>query len=525
MVLPVHFWVSPPVHMLLRDYARGVIERAIDAGVELGIDRRKIKPPYDAKWPRNIPSDAKLRPLGDWKQENPKIHPSQLALYSSVMGMGDFARYIIGTNSGTFDWQAVRLGRPQPPTAREIREQFLQSLSGTQRELWLVLEGAVCEAVLSQFQLPVNESDQRATLHRRRCERLLKKVRDKFIASLNAKQLRVYRRDILPRGLNGYRGSREHAFDLKLVQRFILNRVFELGWTAERFGDFDRDADAYSGHGRESHKAERMGKKYQWLAYHEALARIADNFVFLDKWPDKKKDYEGTWQTWRRDIDPSTTIKKTHRSGFRSSPSSWWVPIQYNDWRRIESDRDWLQESGDLPKIQRTLGVIDPNDASRWLTLQGYYHWDEPTPVDKEWSEIPHRGIWFHLRSYIVRKQDFSLVFDWAKQQNYMGRWMPESSDTTRLFQGELFWSPAFRGQWDWARGARAWTQDGRGAQHNIPKPLIVTAQEFLWEGHGYDCSIEDSIGMHIPCPWLAESLGLRWGGREARSPMPLGLS
>ena len=65
----------------------------------------------------------------------------------------------------------------------------------------------------------------------------------------------------------------EHPFDLGLIQRFVLNRVFELGWTSELFGEFDRHAESHSTNYRTSHKAERIGKKYQWLAYHEVLAR------------------------------------------------------------------------------------------------------------------------------------------------------------------------------------------------------------------------------------------------------------
>ena len=70
----------------------------------------------------------------------------------------------------------------------------------------------------------------------------------------------------------------ELRFDLSLAQRWILHRVFELGWTVERFGHFDRYIDYRDG--RAAHKPERIGKKYQWLAYHEFLARVADNFEF-----------------------------------------------------------------------------------------------------------------------------------------------------------------------------------------------------------------------------------------------------
>ena len=58
-------------------------------------------------------------------------------------------------------------------------------------------------------------------------------------------------------------------FDMRAIQRYVLWRVFDLGWTIERFGEFDRFS--IGDHGREANKPERMGKKYQWLAYHEIL--------------------------------------------------------------------------------------------------------------------------------------------------------------------------------------------------------------------------------------------------------------
>lgn len=34
-------------------------------------------------------------------------------------------------------------------------------------------------------------------------------------------------------------------------------------------------------------------------------------------------------------------------------------------------------------------------------------------------------------------------------------------------------------------------------------------------EAGGYDCSLEDSIGIYVPSPWLAARLGVQWDGRE----------
>ncbi|MCK5473732.1 MAG: ATP-binding protein, partial [Planctomycetes bacterium] len=46
---------TPPVHVLLRDYARGVIELALYYGLKTNACLKKIRPPYKSTWPDDIP--------------------------------------------------------------------------------------------------------------------------------------------------------------------------------------------------------------------------------------------------------------------------------------------------------------------------------------------------------------------------------------------------------------------------------------------------------------------------------------
>src|SRR5205085_9230535 len=54
---------------------------------------------------------------------------------------------------------------------------------------------------------------------------------------------------------------------VQAARRWVFLRTMQWGWDPERFGEFDRQmtwADS-----RQAYKAERVGKKYQWLAFHE----------------------------------------------------------------------------------------------------------------------------------------------------------------------------------------------------------------------------------------------------------------
>ena len=122
----------------------------------------------------------------------------------------------------------------------------------------------------------------------------------------------------------------ELRFDLSLMQRWILQRVFELGWTLEKFGRFDRYINYQDM--RDANKPERIAKKYQWIAYHEFLARVADNFEFRgeDWYKPKVEKYDGPWQGMSlRDIDPSWVLPKTKQtSSWDGFEPTWWAPAQ-----------------------------------------------------------------------------------------------------------------------------------------------------------------------------------------------------
>lgn len=82
--------------------------------------------------------------------------------------------------------------------------------------------------------------------------------------------------------------------DVNWAGRWIVNRAISLGWTTQRFESFEQDHDLRRG--REAHKAERFGKKYQWIAHRELLARLADNFhPSYETWSTTQNEYQGPW--------------------------------------------------------------------------------------------------------------------------------------------------------------------------------------------------------------------------------------
>ena len=116
----------PPVHILLRDYARGVIERAIYLGSNLEeVDVSLIRPPYKSAWPK-IPDEEEIRPLiPDLNDDQQYKELAKRIIVSSVIRGGDFESYIIGTNTHSTNWLSLRLDE-DPWRSIKIREKFVK---------------------------------------------------------------------------------------------------------------------------------------------------------------------------------------------------------------------------------------------------------------------------------------------------------------------------------------------------------------------------------------------------------------
>ncbi len=525
---------SPPPHILLRDYARGVIEVALVKCSDMNIPVEKVRPPYLSEWISEPPSDDELKSQYGTHPDNIlDAERSMHTIYFSVMGW-DFGRYIIPKVE---NWTAVRLHDELELSPHERYDQFFERLEPQKHEFWNSFQDTktalpqdldpIVKRVMDDWDKEIEFDDDLFVA--RISEKLVKSGYDetsadetlnaelkKFLESLTQEQIADYEGIVVPYEQNrvvlenAYR-EKSH-FNLELAKRWILKRVFEIGWTIERFGEFDYYVN-YRSYGREAKKAERIGKKYQWIAFHELLARIADNFHYRgESWNNSQQQYEGTWQAWVRDIDPSFIKAKTHYS---SETQAWWFSVKYEQWDGYETDAQWVESTRDLPQIAPLIEVINPEDGSRWLNLDAMFDWEEPIPPIEDKYERPRRRLWYMLKSYLVRREDSDRFFDWAQQQDFIGRWMPESHDLYEVFLGEFFWSPAYRYHRSPATGYREWETLG-DMNSSLPCPVCVTIDEYAHED-SYDCSIEDSASLNTPSKWLAEKMKLRWQGQEGR--------
>lgn len=527
---------SPPRHLLLRDYARGVVERALIVNPSLEVKHQWIRPPYRSSWP-TIPTVKEIEHLKPRFEGGKFVDDhawAQHRIWSSVMD-DDFARYVIGTNSHSTNWLSIPLSEPRWLSLEERTELLERALSGASLTAWNELRAANEEAAeerMKQWKF-VTSSDMRTI--RPTIEEALPDIskvdRRRRIKAISIKIIPTARQEAARCALFSALGAEQAAsakpivdalidrglaeqppkFDLTKIQHYVLQRVFELGWAPELFGEFDQNH--LRSRGREAGKAERIGKKYQWLAYHEIHALIADHFQYREGYSTSHLDtiYDGPWQDRFRDIDPSCMLSsKAGGSSWDGHARAWWCAAEYDHWG-AEDAVEWAAATEDLPSVPDILFSTAPKGA-RWVTLDGHFTWVRPVPADIESDAVERRDVWIDCRAYLIRSVDNKAFERWARRADAAEAFPSSDHSNYKIFLGEHGWSNASRYFQHPYHGDDGWSS----VSDKCPVKLHPVAFRYTREQGSFDCSMENSFTLRLPHRELVACMEIRWTGNNA---------
>lgn len=407
-------------HILLRDYARGIIEYTLYIKLNPAIEIRKIRPPYKSDFPDKFPTneeiDLKYKPKdkeGNYSGEkwgSTAIISSMTTEYGrGIGGYGDFGRY-------TF------------------------------------------QSALSDWEVDYN-------------------------------------------GLSNY----------------AIQRIFELGYDPLIFTEFD----SKQGSGKNNGHMERIGKKYQWIAFYEILAKVSDNYKQFKsstgRWSDIKeyRNFGGPWSPYVRDIDPTIIIKKTKKENYieKIEELPWWIPCKYDNW--TEETESWQKRFDDFPRVQDLITVLDSN-RTEWLNLNIHPDWRELKKLGENHWDANIKRLWYGIGSYLVKPKELKKMLDVNEINNPYGNWTPSISNRYEVFSREYYWSPASEffnfSSYDEGDFIPCELTDPKSRKriarsHN-------TALWYLWEEE-FDCSKDETIAYFKPAFIL--SFGLKPSLREGQ--------
>lgn len=300
-------------------------------------------------------------------------------------------------------------------------------------------------------------------------------------------------------------GPYEHVVSKNEMGRWILNHVVsDMAYGGEAIASYDRYMLYTHGGGRGRPRwAERVGKKYQWIALSRLAARLSDNVKpKINKWEPKVRGIPLVYERGR-DTDPSLLLQEEPPN---RETAVWWLPVAY-DFASVadKSNYEWTTVSADIPSSERLLQPIPRGDSREWQLLEGYPTWSADTGRDDEGAFAPHRQVWTQIRGYLVKRKSADRVFKWMSRQHFMGRWMHEGSEYHQGYLGEYPWGILF------TMYPEQWHSRG-GPEKKIPARLvpICNSVSASYEEDAYQVG---SITVHVPARTFFEDDTLRWDG------------
>ena len=509
----------PRPHLLLREYAQGIIKRAESLRKEPNsASWPKIDPPYASDWPK-IPTEGEIDVIAPtWTGDTSKTFSwGHRRIRSSVME-DDFGRYVIGTNSWSTNWLSLRLDEPQWMSLDLRVQRAVSTLTEAEREAWDLFQKVASSVSMERTlrrgekrQADADEPDDETARAPSKAEQMLSKIRRLLLDVLGKQRGAVF--SPLMDAITSDSSMRfPPKFDLKLVQRYIVGRVFELGWTSERFEQFDQHLERI---GRDAAKPERIGKKYQWIAYHEMLAFMADHYQYATR-PTSKEigaAYQGSWQDNVRDIDPSNVMQApAHDEDDVRSPFIFWIPTGIRDWHGGLGAKSWAQITIDIPQPKDLLFSRDEQSHSEWVNLHTDMKWTMPRPAYEDSFEDGRREVWIYADGALVPRGDVSKLKrkEIAREIARRGR---HGSGLHEIFLGEIGWSKASKFFDDPYYSHLGWAGD--------VDPDVIAAigasQGYTRERGGFDCSVpSETISLRVPTERMLGFLEAEWSGISA---------
>lgn len=266
------------------------------------------------------------------------------------------------------------------------------------------------------------------------------------------------------------------------IIKMIGSRIKEFGWN-DNLGRLDDDKYSYF---RFSNETERMGKKYQWIAYYDIMGRLTDYCsIRKDKYSINKDEMQIINYPWyasvRNYIDPTLDVNE-----YKSSPVNLLVTGTLNI---VGAEKEnWIDDSELVPEFR---SCAKDKDDQLFIMLYGF---DEVKKEEKEFVVISNAAF--------VKNDNSAKFKKWCEIQNFYGRWMPERRGSIDFLWSEYPWADSYKSSVE----EEEWERPSNECPCNVMVSYAAQLQEH-WEGIAYEDQYLTTV--HMPCREMMEQKGL----------------
>ena len=474
---------EPPVALLTRDYALGIVELAASRDAlncDMVLD--DCYPPFKSDPPEFDLTEEEVEKIAH-------DHGGEEIFNSASSDWGDFGKYSIPSRVDSF--LTAPLHESKPKQNKEIKQLFVEEVINPYPERIKAFKkfkehlDSPRSAVL-QLLSKKQEGDQTVILKElNRTKKLLEKMLTEHEVERLSKE---YIRDGKP--------NRDYdSVNIDKCRLWVTKRAYELGWTAEAFPN--------DGYGASSlglwNDLERVGKKYQRIALDEIQARLADNFWIMEGWPETPHKYRYSHNKYRRNIEPTILPTESRFPAVEADGVEWISEPKIVLPKVLEAELEqWPFTEDPTTSMSDKLVRADEN-RKRWLVLYEFNLAED---------NYPERGPDGHRKRY----EEFRFLYCVFLKKGKTGEFIEYLESEKGLdvssyqpcgftgtpFLGEAFWRDTWRGE--------------KFAEHLREAPVgcefAIPIAEYHWESH-LDKTLPDGLSNYIPQEWFADELGL----------------
>lgn len=290
--------------------------------------------------------------------------------------------------------------------------------------------------------------------------------------------------------------------DVNRLSNYAIELIFKkYGYNVQKHGKFDSQecsSDYFL------NTVERIGKKYQWLAMYEVVARLADHTQMTDsatRWNDDKKKtwYNGSIEPSFRDVDPSFILP--NKSDIREIKKP-----TYNDWG--DDFESWVESKANL--INSKSLILNSYQNNEWFSLDRFVEFRPEKRLGKEDISSEYQFMLYTVNAYLVIDRDFKNVVEKLKNQNFKDNQMPKPvQHYNDIFNLEYYWSPLLKiYKSDYNNTGWQEIEFNRGEREkNIKLKVYLCSEQHIFEGiKNHNMSYDISF----PTRFLYETLQLK---------------
>ena len=465
---------KPMPHILLRDYARYILEFAYNQKLLADdIEPESFRPPYKSDWPIENPMDSEINNLLNSKK--------YAYIYHSLMGFsGDFGIY---TMQFVHSFSPTLLSKKHPETGYEIQNKFINKLD--EQEKKLCSEYIILSKKYTSFLGRINHNK----------ELQLNTLKEKIEKKFNEEQKEYFRWAFSSTMNNG-----PASFSRKWAKRWVCKQAYQMGWTEELFKEFDKllfSKDKYN------KTIERIGKKYQWIAFHKLLAHLADNVHYIDRFNDEN-EYERPSQLLTSDIDPTFYLRKTNDSRYsKHTKNCWWQPEYTFKFpkNKIKEQEEWFELKNINIPFKNLFQVRDPKDNSGWTVLHSFSSQPKGLSTNKK-ENFYKPSYWFGINAIIIYKKDLTFLYKNLKNKDIRNQNIAEAGRVNRFLKEY----PIFYNKYN-----NDWKEELSGNNVKLNINYLCPFMEYYWESGNTDYSIDETISFYLPSKTLIDKLDLHY--------------